>query len=61
MTAITKTRMLKAHRLNSIADNEMEQLVQGEPTPIIDVAEVNLADIVSANSGRTICENKYFK
>ena len=49
-----KTRKLKAHRLNSIADNEMEQLMQGEPTPITDVAETNLADIVSANSGRII-------
>lgn len=61
MTAIAKTRKLKAHRLNSIADNEMEQLMQGDSIPIIDDAETNLADIVSANSGRTICENKYFK
>ena len=50
----TKRKSSKARRLNAMTDNQMEQEMEGEPTPIMDSEDVPIEDIITANKGRIV-------
>lgn len=49
-----ETNSLKARRLNALTDEEMEQLMTGEPQPLTDKDEADLQEIVEGHQGRIV-------
>ena len=51
---IVRNAPLKVHRPHAMTDEELERSMQGEPLPIVDNDNADLADIISANSGKIV-------
>jgi len=51
---VVETKPLKAHRLDTVSDEEMESLMEGTPVPITDDGEGEISDFVDANRGRIV-------
>ena len=51
---VVETKPLKAHRLDTVSDEEMESLMEGTPVPITDDGEGDISGFVDANRGRIV-------